>query len=71
MNLRDFFRPFPELKTVIVNLKTGTAFRGVVWQRRGLFLVLKNAEMLQNGKPTALDGEVIVQMTDIEFMQVT
>jgi hypothetical protein len=71
MNFGDYFRPYPELRTVIVNLKSGTAFRGVVWRQRGPFMVIKNAELLKDkagGAP--LDGEVLVQKVDVDFIQV-
>lgn len=71
MNWRNYFRQYPELRTVIVNLKSGKAFRGVVWNRRGMWLVLKNAELLQDGqKPVPLDNETAVPVADVEFIQV-
>lgn len=73
MSLFDRFRPYLELKTVIVNLKSGTVFRAVVWGRRGPWLVLRNAELLQdrgNTAKQAVDGEVCVMMTDVDFIQV-
>lgn len=72
MTWLDYFRPYPELKAGIVNLKNGgPSFRGVIWQKRGPFLVLRNAELLRNDGARPLDGEVIVQLADIEFIQVT
>ena len=73
MSFFDRFRPYPELKTGIVNLKSGTAFRGVVWKVAGEFVVLRNTEMLQDmGKAArhAVDGEVVVNLSDIDFFQV-
>lgn len=70
--LSDRFRPYPELKTGIVNLKSGTAFRGVIWQV-GAYTVLRNVEMLQDRGQSArhvVDGEVIVKSTEIDFIQV-
>lgn len=67
----DYFRPYPELKTVIVNLKSGTGFRGVLWRQAGPYLVLRNVEILQDragGK--AVDGEVLVKQVDVDFIQV-
>lgn len=62
---------YPYRETVIVNLKSGKAFRGVLWERTGGFLVLKNAQMLQRGgAPLALDGDTLVPFVDVEFMQV-
>ena len=35
------FERYPELKNVVVNLKTGTVFKGVLWRKRGdYYLVL-------------------------------
>jgi len=71
MSFSDRFRAYPELRTVIVNLKSGTSFRGVVWARRGTWLVLKNAELLRDGQPpTPLDNETAVPVADVEFLQV-
>jgi hypothetical protein len=70
----DWFRPYPELRTVIVNLKDSeTVFRGVVWRRRGPFVILRNATLLSDHtgrEATRVDGEVVVQLRDIDFLQV-
>jgi small nuclear ribonucleoprotein (snRNP)-like protein len=70
MNWLFWRQPYPELRTVIVNLKTGRAFKAVIWRRSGPFMVLKNATMLNDGTSKAVDGEVLIQMADIEFIQV-
>ena len=73
MSFLDRFRPYPELKTGIINLKSGTSFKGVVWKVAGEFVVLRNVEMLQDrdhAERHAVDGEVIVEITDIDFIQV-
>lgn len=62
---------YPCRETVIVNLKSGKAFRGVLWQRTGGFLVLKAAELLRPREaPVAIDGDTLVPFADVEFMQV-
>lgn len=62
---------YPYRQTVIVNTKTGKGFRGVLWQRTGGFLVLKNAEMLRHRDgPLPIDGDCLVPFVDIEFVQV-
>lgn len=62
---------YPYRETVIVNLKSGRAFRGVLWQRTGGFVVLKRAELLKERQaPVPVDGEVLVPFGDVEFMQV-
>lgn len=62
---------YPYRQTVIVNLKSGRSFRGVLWQRTGGFLVLKQASILRPREaPLSLDGDCLVLFGDIEFMQV-
>jgi hypothetical protein len=48
MSWLDRFRPYPQLRQVIVNLKSGTAFRALIWRRSGPFLVLREVEMLSD-----------------------
>ena len=66
------FQPrYPVLKMVIVNTKTDKTFRGVLWQKRAGYLVLRNAVMLQTrGEPVALDGELVLESANVDFMQV-
>ncbi len=62
---------YPVLKTVIVNTKTKLAFRGLLWQRRGPYLVLREAEMLKGkGETVAMDGEVAIDVANVDFLQV-
>lgn len=68
-----FLEPgYPYRETVIVNLKAGRSFRGVLWQRTGGFLVLKQAEMVgrREGGPVPIDGDTLIPFVDVEFMQV-
>ncbi len=61
---------YPTLQTGIVNLKSGKAFRGVIWQRKGGYLALRNAELLRSGGETVeIVGEVAIPERDIEFIQ--
>lgn len=69
----ELFRPYPVLRRVIVNMKSGTAFSGVVWQCRGEWLVLRQAKILSDRGTKAdqrVDGEVLVARKDIDFIQV-
>lgn len=67
----SFLEPgYPYRETVIVNLKAGRSFRGVLWQRTAGFLVLKNAQILERSSARPVDGEVLVPFADVEFMQV-
>lgn len=69
----QWFRRYPELRTVIVNLRSGTAFRAVVWRHAGPYVVLREVEMLADRDNTArkaVDGEIAVLRGDIDFIQV-
>lgn len=73
---RWFHPVFPEAERVIINTKTGTALRGVLVKHWGRYIVLREADLLQSlGKPNAtkpipVDGEVLVNQADIDFIQV-
>jgi hypothetical protein len=67
----SLFDRYPVLKRVIVNTKTGTVIRGLLWQRRGGYLVLKEAELLEpKAKPLAMDGEAAIPEGNVDFLQV-
>lgn len=71
MNFFYRFKPYPELKTVIVNLKNGTSFRGVIWNRnKGGFMVLKNCILLSAEKNVTIDGDCLIPRNEVEFIQV-
>jgi hypothetical protein len=64
------FDRYPTLKTVIVNTPD-YSFRGVLWRRRGEYLVLRNAEMIKTkGETVPLDGEVLIPTGRVQFLQV-
>lgn len=57
-------------KRVVVNL-TDKAFAGVLWAKRGPLLVLRDAVLMQHGAAdTPMDGEVVVERSKVEFIQV-
>lgn len=59
-------------KRVLVRLHSGTALTGVLWQRRGRLLVLKQATLLEvDAEPAQMDGDVVVDRDQVEFLQVT
>lgn len=70
----NWFKRYPTLETVIVNLRSGTVFRAVLYRRAGPFLVLREAEMLSDRdskmEPRAVNGEVLVLAADVDFMQI-
>lgn len=58
-------------RRVLVNLKTDKAIAGVLWAKRGNLLVLRNAELLEGGRPPVkLDGEVVFERSNVDFLQV-
>jgi len=62
---------YPILRQVIVNTRGDETFRGLLWQRRGEYLVLRQAVMLRGrGEGTALDGEVAIPAANVAFIQV-
>lgn len=67
----EIFIRYPVLKTVVVNLKTGSTFRGVLWKKRCGYLVLRNAEMLRSkAESVPVDGEVVIDCANVDFIQV-
>lgn len=56
---------------VLVNLLSGQAITGVLWRRRGRYLVLRSAELMEPGntRPTPIDGEAIVDRDQVLFVQ--
>lgn len=59
------------LKAVLVTLKTGETFRGVLWQHDREAVVLRNVAAVDPhaDQPTAVDGEVVVFVADVAFLQ--
>jgi hypothetical protein len=71
----SWFGPPCLLRVVIVNLKSdgNAAIRGVLWQSRGPWLVLRDASMLQAGSgspPPPLDGDIVIHRDNVSFLQV-
>lgn len=66
--MRRSYRDFLA-RTLIVNLKTGHAFRGVLWSESRDLLVLRNAQLHAHGDTTAVDGEVVIERANIDFIQ--
>lgn len=58
-------------KKVVVNLLSGRAFAGILYNRRGPLLVLRNVVMHDPGAtPVDVDGEVVLERGQVEFIQV-
>lgn len=59
-------------RRAVVNLLSGRAFAGILWAQRGPLVVLRDVTMHEPGaQPTAVDGEVVVERDQIEFIQIT
>jgi len=58
-------------RNVIVNLKSGESFRGVLWTKSGPLLILKNAYLFASSasEPAKVDGEVLVERSNVAFIQ--
>lgn len=55
---------------VVVNLLSGTSVSGVVTSTRGPLLTIKGAVIHQEGvQDTAADGEIVVDKSNIDFIQ--
>lgn len=64
------FERYPTCSKGIVNLKSGAAIRGVIWKRRGGYLILRSVQLLRPREAAvAMDGEVLVYERDVEFIQ--
>jgi hypothetical protein len=61
---------YPIKQSVVVNTKTGRAFRGVLWSKRGPVLLLKNVTLIEAGMTTPVDGDVVVERSNVDFVQV-
>jgi hypothetical protein len=58
--------------TVVVTLKSGLAFKGVLFEVDGKSFVLRNALALEQGpqhENVPVDGEVFVSRSEVEFIQ--
>ena len=64
------YRSIALTKTVLVNLTTGRAFRGVLFEVRGGLLVLRNAELIEEDRVVAVEGSVVIERARVEFIQV-
>ena len=57
---------------VLVTLKDGSAFSGVLFDEDGKAVVIRNAEAVGAGENKAnlpVDGEVLVLLADVAFIQ--
>ena len=68
------FVKYHELKPCIVNLKSGTSFKCLIYSDARGMMILKNVEILSDRgaktKPTRVDGDVVVIKNDVDFVQI-
>ena len=58
-------------RRVVVNL-ADKAFEGVLFDRRGPLLVVRDATLLvPGGQPQPIDGDIVIERARVEFIQVT
>lgn len=58
---------------MLVNLKHDAdgALRGVLWESRGPWLVLRDVSAIRtNTPPTPVDGDVVIHRDNVAFIQV-
>lgn len=60
-------------RTVLINIRSdeSAALRGVLWEMRDGWLVLKSAHALRaNVEPAPVDGDVLIHRDNVAFIQV-
>lgn len=59
-------------KELIVHLRSSDqSIKGLLWDDRGPLLVLRNASLLTSpGEVLSMDGEIVIERSNIEFLQV-
>lgn len=53
-----------------MNLKTGGTLAGILWEVRGELLTLKDASYIQGTSTVTVDGEAVVERSNIDWLQV-
>lgn len=58
-------------KRAVVNLVTGTAISGVLFEQAGPLLVMKEATVHEAGaEPLQADGELLVELSKVDYIQI-
>lgn len=58
-------------RRVMINLTSGDAIEGVLWDERNPLIVVRDARLhSSDSAPVPLDGEVVIERDRIKFMQV-
>ena len=62
---------YPITRRVLLKTKTADLFNGVLWDRRGAYLVLRDAvAVLPNGQRKPMEAEIAVPMANVDYLQV-
>lgn len=57
-------------RRVVVNLLSGTAISGVITKSSGPLLILRDAQVMQpDSQPSDVDGEIVVDKSNVDFIQ--
>ena len=57
-------------RRAILNLKSGQAIDALLTDVDGEYYFLRNAQLLEDGlTPAAMDGEVLVHLSEVDFIQ--
>lgn len=66
-----WLHPLRPRRRVLVTLLDDSALAGVLWSRRGPYLVLRGFQVVEAGQaPVAADGEAVVHRGQIRYVQV-
>jgi small nuclear ribonucleoprotein (snRNP)-like protein len=66
-----YYKKFTLSKTVIVNLKTNKAFKGVLVEEKADIIILKNVELIEEGTESVnVAGSVLLEKHNIDFIQI-
>lgn len=66
-----YYKKFTLSKTVIVNLKTDKAFKGVLVEEKANLVILKNVELIEQGTESVnVAGSVLIEKQNIDFIQI-
>ena len=61
---------YPKARKVIVHTKTDKSFRGFLVRKLGKVIWLKKAELLTEKEAVPLDGDVLIEEANVDFVQV-
>lgn len=56
-------------ETVVLTMKDGRAFRGVLFATDARTVVLQQAFLLSQDAPVAIDGQLVIARGDISYLQ--